>query len=63
MVIAAPIYADLIYRSVECSFSVGTVQATAKAEPEIACFLKRDLPPRRGARSNCSAVAIRIRGR
>jgi 2-keto-4-pentenoate hydratase len=45
--IAAPIYAEAIYRSVECSFSAGLVQASVKAEPELACFLKRDLPPRR----------------
>jgi 2-keto-4-pentenoate hydratase len=48
-VIAAPIYADLIYRRVECSFSAGSVQSTVKAEPELACFLKHDLPPRRYA--------------
>ena len=50
-VIAAPIYADSIYRTVECSFSAGPVQSTVKAEPELACFLKRDLPPRRYAYS------------
>jgi len=48
-VIAAPIYADLIYRNVECRFSARSVQSTVKAEPELACLLKRDLPPRRHA--------------
>ncbi|MBT2794804.1 2-keto-4-pentenoate hydratase [Paraburkholderia strydomiana] len=48
-VIAAPICADLIYRSVECSFRARSVQSTVKAEPELACFIKRDLPPRRYA--------------
>jgi 2-keto-4-pentenoate hydratase len=48
-VIAAPIYADSIYRTVECSFNAGSVQSTVKAEPELACFLKHDLPPRRYA--------------
>jgi 2-keto-4-pentenoate hydratase len=48
-VIAAPIYADMIYQSVECGFRAGSVQPTVKAEPELACFLKHDLPPRRYA--------------
>jgi 2-keto-4-pentenoate hydratase len=48
-VIAAPIYADLIYRSVESSFSADSVQSIVKAEPELACLLTRDLPPRRYA--------------
>ncbi|MDQ0621895.1 2-keto-4-pentenoate hydratase [Paraburkholderia graminis] len=47
--IAAPIYADSIYRTAQCHFSAGSVQSTVKAEPEIACFLKRDLPARRHA--------------
>lgn len=46
-VIAAPIYADSIYRTAECSFSAGSAQSPVKAEPELACMLKRDLPPRR----------------
>ncbi|MDR5734307.1 2-keto-4-pentenoate hydratase [Caballeronia sp. LZ025] len=50
-VIAAPIYANLIYRSVECTFTAGSVQSRVKAEPELACFMKRDLPPRRAAYS------------
>ncbi|MFM0632701.1 2-keto-4-pentenoate hydratase [Paraburkholderia xenovorans] len=54
--IAAPIYADLIYRSVECSFSAGPVQSTVKAEPELACYLTRDLPPRRYAYSEAEVL-------
>lgn len=48
-VIVAPIYEDSLYRTVECSFDAGSVQPTVKAEPELACFLKRELPPRRRA--------------
>jgi 2-keto-4-pentenoate hydratase len=48
-IIAAPIYADLIYRTAEYSFSAGSAQSPVKAEPELACILKRDLPPRRHA--------------
>lgn len=55
-VIAAPICADLIYRSVECSFSTRSVQSTVKAEPELACFIKRDLPPRRYAYSEAEVL-------
>jgi len=55
-VIAAPIYADSIYRTVECSFNAGSVQSTVKAEPELACFLKRDLPPRRYAYSEAEVL-------
>jgi 2-keto-4-pentenoate hydratase len=55
-VIAAPIYADLICRSVECSFSASSVRSTVKAEPELACFMKRDLPPRRYAYSEAEVL-------
>jgi 2-keto-4-pentenoate hydratase len=46
-IIAAPIYSESIYRTTECRISADSLQSTVKAEPEIACFLKRDLPPRR----------------
>jgi 2-keto-4-pentenoate hydratase len=55
-VIAAPIFADLIYRSVECSVSARSAQSTVKAEPELACFMKRDLPPRRYAYSEAEVL-------
>ncbi|MBB5401632.1 hypothetical protein [Paraburkholderia youngii] len=58
-VIAAPIYADLICRSVECSFSASSVRSTVKAEPELACFIKRDLPPRRYAYSEAEVLVRR----
>jgi 2-keto-4-pentenoate hydratase len=45
-VIAAPIYADLIYRTAECRLSAASARFPVKAEPELACFLKHDLPPR-----------------
>jgi 2-keto-4-pentenoate hydratase len=55
-VIAAPIYANLIYRGVECAFSAGSLPSTVKAEPELACFMKRDLPPRSDAYSEAEVL-------
>jgi 2-keto-4-pentenoate hydratase len=38
-----------MYRTNECSFRAGSVQSTVKAEPELACFIRQDLPPRQHA--------------
>src|ERR1700676_1033472 len=45
-VIAAPIYDADIHRDEVCRMS-GPPRASVRAEPELACLLDRDLPPRR----------------
>lgn len=46
-VIAAPIYNADVHRGDVCHMS-GSAGVAVRAEPELACLLKRDLPPRRG---------------
>ncbi|MCP2089957.1 UNVERIFIED_ORG: 2-keto-4-pentenoate hydratase [Paraburkholderia sediminicola] len=46
-VIAAPIYDADIHRGDVCRMS-GSAGVAVRAEPELACLLKCDLPPRRG---------------
>jgi 2-keto-4-pentenoate hydratase len=47
-VIAAPIYDADIHRGEVCRMS-GSPRVSVRAEPELACLLNRDLPPRREA--------------
>ncbi|MFM0512870.1 2-keto-4-pentenoate hydratase [Paraburkholderia sp. RL17-373-BIF-A] len=47
-VIAAPIYDADIHRADVCRMR-GSPRVSVKAEPELACLLNRDLPPRREA--------------
>ena len=47
-VIAAPIYDADIHRGDVCRMS-GPRRVAVRAEPELACLLNRDLPPRRAA--------------
>ncbi|CAN7790693.1 2-keto-4-pentenoate hydratase [Paraburkholderia hospita] len=54
-VIAAPIYEAEIYRSDVCRM-IGRSRASVRAEPELACILNRDLPPRRDAYSEAEVL-------
>jgi 2-keto-4-pentenoate hydratase len=54
-VIAAPIYVADIRRGDVCRMS-GPARASVKAEPELACLLNRDLPPRRDAYSEAEVL-------
>jgi 2-keto-4-pentenoate hydratase len=45
--IAAPIYDAVIQRGAQCRIRAMPGQSCVRAEPELACFLARDLPPRR----------------
>jgi len=47
-VIAAPIYDADIHRGLACRMR-GSPRGSVRAEPELACLLDRDLPPRREA--------------
>ncbi|APA89656.1 2-keto-4-pentenoate hydratase (plasmid) [Paraburkholderia sprentiae WSM5005] len=47
--IAAPIYDAVIYRGAQCRIHARLAQSCVRAEPELACVLARDLPPRREA--------------
>ncbi|PRX32815.1 2-keto-4-pentenoate hydratase [Paraburkholderia sp. BL18I3N2] len=55
-VIAAPIYDADIHRGGVCRMS-GPPRAFVRAEPELACLLNRDLPPRREAYSEAEVLA------
>jgi 2-keto-4-pentenoate hydratase len=46
-VVVAPIYVDTVYSRPKCHLSARMAEPHVKAEPEIACVLKRDLPPRK----------------
>jgi|SRR6185437_4020055 len=54
-VIAAPIYDTDIHRGDVCRMS-GPPRASVRAEPELACLLDRDLPPRRAAYSEAEVL-------
>ncbi|BCQ29014.1 2-keto-4-pentenoate hydratase (plasmid) [Caballeronia sp. NK8] len=54
-VIAAPIYEAEIYRNDVCRM-IGPPRASVRAEPELACVLNRDLPPRRDAYSEAEVL-------
>ncbi|EKS9889580.1 MULTISPECIES: 2-keto-4-pentenoate hydratase [Burkholderia] len=54
-VIAAPIYDADIHRGDVCRLS-GPPLAAVRAEPELACLLNRDLPPRREAYSEAEVL-------
>ncbi|MFM0238644.1 2-keto-4-pentenoate hydratase [Paraburkholderia phytofirmans] len=54
-VIAAPIYDADIRRGDVCRVT-GPSRASMKAEPELACLLNRDLPPRREAYSEAEVL-------
>ncbi len=54
-VIAAPIHDADIYRGDVCRLS-GSPRASVRAEPELACLLNRDLPPRREAYSEAEVL-------
>ena len=54
-VIAAPIYDADIHRDEVCRMS-GPPRASVRAEPELACLLDRDLPPRREAYSEVEVL-------
>jgi 2-keto-4-pentenoate hydratase len=47
--IAAPIYDDVIHPGAQCRIRAVPGQSSVRAEPELACLLSRDLPPRREA--------------
>ncbi|WP_027798079.1 2-keto-4-pentenoate hydratase [Paraburkholderia dilworthii] len=47
--IAAPIYDAVIHRGAQCRIRAVPAQSCVRAEPELACLLARDLPPRREA--------------
>ncbi|MBB5442412.1 MULTISPECIES: fumarylacetoacetate hydrolase family protein [unclassified Paraburkholderia] len=47
--IAAPIYDAVIHRGAQCCTRAGLAESSVRAEPELACLLARDLPPRREA--------------
>ncbi|TCG03545.1 2-keto-4-pentenoate hydratase [Paraburkholderia steynii] len=47
--IAAPIYDAVIHRGAQCRVRAVPGQSCVRAEPELACFLARDLPPRSAA--------------
>ena len=55
-VIAAPIYDADIHRGDVCRMS-GPPRAVVRAEPELACLLNRDLPPRRDVYSEAEVLA------
>lgn len=55
-VIAAPIYDADIHRGDVCRMS-GPPRACVRAEPELACLLDRDLPPRREAYSEAEVLS------
>jgi 2-keto-4-pentenoate hydratase len=48
-IIAAPIYDAVIHRGAQCHIRAEPGQSWVRAEPELACLLARDLPPRREA--------------
>ncbi len=54
-VIAAPVYDADIHRGDVCRMS-GPLRAFARAEPELACLLNRDLPPRLEAYSEAEVL-------
>jgi 2-keto-4-pentenoate hydratase len=54
-VIAAPIFGADIHRGEVCRMS-GPPRAPVRAEPELACLLNRDLPPRRKAYSEAEVL-------
>jgi len=54
-VIAAPIYDADIHRGDTCYVS-GPARASVRAEPELACLLDHDLPPRREAYSEAEVL-------
>jgi 2-keto-4-pentenoate hydratase len=56
-VIAAPIYDADIYRGDVCRLS-GSPRVSVRAEPELACLLNRDLPPRREAYSEAEVLEV-----
>lgn len=45
-IIAAPIYDAVIHRGAQCRIRALPGQSCVRAEPELACLLARDLPPR-----------------
>jgi 2-keto-4-pentenoate hydratase len=45
-IIAAPIYDAVIHRGAQCRIRAMPGQSCVRAEPELACLLARDLPPR-----------------
>ncbi|TDY23416.1 2-keto-4-pentenoate hydratase [Paraburkholderia sp. BL6665CI2N2] len=47
--IAAPIYDAVIHRGAQCRIRAVRGQSCVRAEPELACLLARDLPPRSAA--------------
>lgn len=47
--IAAPIYDAVIHRGAQYSIRAGLAQSCVRVEPELACLLAHDLPPRREA--------------
>jgi 2-keto-4-pentenoate hydratase len=54
-VIAAPIYDADIHRGDVCRMS-GSARTVVRAEPELACLLNRDLPPRYEPYSNAEVL-------
>ncbi|SRR6266702_625945 len=54
-IIAAPIYDADIHRGDVCRMS-GSPRISVRAEPELACLLNRDLPPRREAYSEAEVL-------
>ncbi|WP_175758042.1 2-keto-4-pentenoate hydratase [Burkholderia ambifaria] len=54
-VIAAPIYDADIHRGDVCRLS-GSSRVAVRAEPELACLLNRDLPPRREVYSEAEVL-------
>ncbi|QQC67978.1 2-keto-4-pentenoate hydratase [Paraburkholderia ginsengisoli] len=48
-IIAAPIYDNVIHRGAQCRIRAMPGQSWVRAEPELACLLACDLPPRRQA--------------
>ncbi|CAB3786540.1 2-keto-4-pentenoate hydratase [Paraburkholderia fynbosensis] len=55
-IIAAPIYDADIHRSAHCRVRAVPGQPGVRAEPELACLLARDLPPRREAYSEAEVL-------
>ncbi|MGF6916764.1 2-keto-4-pentenoate hydratase [Paraburkholderia sp. 40] len=55
-IIAAPIYDAVIHRGAQCRIRAVRGQSSVRAEPELACLLDRDLPPRREAYSEAEVL-------
>lgn len=48
-IIAAPVYDAVVHRGAQCRIRAVPGQSWVRAEPELACLLARDLPPRSAA--------------